>query len=100
VLEGGGHRLRGEEWTWSRNRVRKVECVRVRRNSARVFADSDWGYHNFAAEVGVLGRRRTTYASAGWPRTPPTYWNVQEEVMGEAERRNRSRGARSGVRKW
>ena len=49
----------GGEWIWSRNGVRKVECVQVRRNSPRVFVDSDWGCHSFAAEVAVFDRRRT-----------------------------------------
>jgi len=53
--------------------MRKVEYVRVRRNSPRLFTG-----HSFASEVAVFDRRRTTYASAVWPRTPPTYWNVQE----------------------
>jgi len=42
-----------------------VRSVRVRRNSPRVFADSDWGYHSFAAGLAVFGSRRTMYASAG-----------------------------------
>ena len=55
--------------TWRRNGVRKVECMRVRRNSPRVFTDSDCGCHSFASEVAVFDRRRTTNASAVWPRT-------------------------------
>jgi len=88
----------GSQWSWSSNGVRKVECVRVRGNSPRVFAG--WGCHSFAAEVAVFGRRRTTDASAGWPKTPPTYWDVREWVMGGGERRNRSGGARSGLGGW
>jgi len=33
----------GGELSWSRNGVHKVECVRVRRGSPRILADSDWG---------------------------------------------------------
>ena len=47
--------------------MRMVEYVRVRGKSPKVFADSDWGCHSFAAEVAVFGRRRTTYASAAYP---------------------------------
>jgi len=66
----------GGEWSWGRNGVRKLECVRERGDSPMVFAGSDWGCHSFAAEVAVFDRRRTMYASAGWPRMPPTYWDV------------------------
>jgi len=51
-LEGnkGGGMGCGGEWSWSRNGVRKVKCVRGRRTALRVFAGSDWGCHSFAAE--------------------------------------------------
>jgi len=61
-----------------------VRSVRVRRNSPRVFANSDWGCHSFAAEVAdLVGGGRCMRVRCGPERCPPPGISKSRQREGE-----------------